>query len=207
MARPKKDSDSISASQRIENAYWSILECGSYSDITIANLARQAKVNHNTIYYYYNNIDDMAIKLFNKNIPLEIPRALLSFATTGDDNLTPLLSDQQLMKRWLRARLYTRGDSAFLMNCYKKAIIDTWFSTADIKHENLTDEDRIVLEFIFSGLVALIGNPLVEKNPGLLLSLLRLNLGKEIFSALTQITKSTKQKEAFCSRTNSQSDK
>jgi AcrR family transcriptional regulator len=192
MARPKNGSGSIAATQRIENAYWSILERGSYSDITIANLAHQAKVNHNTIYYHYNNIDDMAIKLFNKNIPLEISRAMLSFATTGDDNLTLLLSDQQLMKRWHRARLYTRGDSAFLMNCYKKAIIDTWFSTADIKHENLTDEDRIVLEFVFSGLVAVVGNPLVGENPSLLFSLLRLNLGKEIFLALSQITKSKK---------------
>lgn len=192
MARPKNGSGSIAAIQRIENAYWSILERGSYSDITIANLAHQAKVNHNTIYYHYNNIDDMAIKLFNKNIPLEISRAMLSFATTGDDNLTLLLSDQQLMKRWHRARLYTRGDSAFLMNCYKKAIIDTWFSTADIKHENLTDEDRIVLEFVFSGLVAVVGNPLVGENPSLLFSLLRLNLGKEIFLALSQITKSKK---------------
>jgi len=189
MARPKNDSSTVPAVERIEEAYWDILENGSYLDVTIANLAHQARVNHNTIYYYFENIDDMAIKLFIKNLPLEIPRSMLSFAKTGDNSLTYLLSDQQMMKRWLRARLYTRGDSAFLMNCYKKSIIDAWFSTADIKHEELTDEDRLVVEFIFSGLVAVIGSPLIEKNPSLFTSLLQRGIGREIITALNQITK------------------
>lgn len=106
--------------------------------------------------------------------------------------MTNLLSDQDLMKRWMRARLFIRGDSAFLMNCYKKSITDAWFATAAIKHEDLTDTDRIVSDFIFSGLIAVIGNPLVGKNPSLLTHLFELNIGKEILSTLSQIAKVAK---------------
>jgi hypothetical protein len=169
-----------------------MLSEGSFSKITISSLAKKAKVNHNTIYYYFENIDDMVIKLFHKNIPLEIPNAILSFATTGDNRLTNLLSNQDLMIRWMRARLFIRGDSAFLMNCYKKSITNAWFNTTAINHENLTDTDKVVMDFIISGLIAVIGSPLVGANPNLLSQLLELNIGKEIVSALSCIAKCPK---------------
>ena len=74
MSRPKSNSSELSAKMRIEEAFWKLLEEMPYEDISIKRLSSQANVNHKMIYYYYNNIDDMAKYLFEENIP---PRVFL----------------------------------------------------------------------------------------------------------------------------------
>ena len=68
MSRPKSNAPGPTAKMRIEDAFWALLEEMPYEDISIKRLSSQANVNHKTIYYYYNNIDDIAKELFEKNI-------------------------------------------------------------------------------------------------------------------------------------------
>ena len=189
MARPQKDVNEKPALERIEEAFWALLAQNPYSNITIARLAREAKVNHNTIYYYFDNIDDLASKLFYKNIAPEITQAILTFASTGDNQLTTLLENPEIMKRWQRTRLFIRGDSAYLMNCYKKCIIDTWFTAAAIEADDLTELEQVVLNFIISGLIAVIASPMVSAKPILLTQLLERPIGKEMAAALSSLHK------------------
>ena len=59
MARPK-EGIGPSAQQRIEEAYWALLESMPHEKITIGQLCTKAHINHNTFYYHYQNIDDLA---------------------------------------------------------------------------------------------------------------------------------------------------
>lgn len=133
MARPKRTTDALSASERIENAFWSLLAEYSYSKITISVLSKKAEVNHNTFYYYYENIDDMAEKLFKKNIATDILNQI--FSNLGNHNLSSslLLTEPLPALRWERAILFARSDSAFLTNIFKTAIMDAWLNAANIE--------------------------------------------------------------------------
>ena len=64
MARPKHSENEPTAYQRISEAYWAELAEKDYSKITVTSLARRAGVNHNLLYYYFENIDEMAIRFF-----------------------------------------------------------------------------------------------------------------------------------------------
>ena len=83
MARPKRVESTESARQRIEEAYWELLEEMPYSRITISKLSRKAAVNHNLIYYYYENIDDLAEKTFIKNVESGQPQMMISALLTS----------------------------------------------------------------------------------------------------------------------------
>lgn len=65
MARPKRSE--ADAYDRIQTAFWDLLAEKPFEKITIAALSKKAAVNHNLIYYYFENLYDMAEKLFKAN--------------------------------------------------------------------------------------------------------------------------------------------
>ena len=114
MARPKRNLGEKNALERIEDAFWEMLSNGSYSKITISSLAQHSKVNHNTIYYHFENIDDMAIKLFNKNLDKDFPTRIFSSFTTNGSISSDLSSDVEFRNRFARIQLFAQSDSIFL---------------------------------------------------------------------------------------------
>lgn len=188
MARPKRTTDALSASERIENAFWSLLAEYPYSKITISVLSKKAEVNHNTFYYYYENIDDMAEKLFKKNIATDILNQI--FSNLGNHNLSSslLLTEPLPALRWERAILFARSDSAFLTNIFKTAIMDAWLNAANIEKDLLSAEDYLELDFIFSGLASILGNR-TYNNPNMLATILDRELGVGITATFQRIIK------------------
>lgn len=57
MARPKKDSGSKGARQRIVEAYGRLARCKPLSDITVASVCREAGCNRTTLYYHFETFD------------------------------------------------------------------------------------------------------------------------------------------------------
>ena len=188
MARPKRTADLVSALERIENAFWSLLAEYSYSKITISVLSKKAEVNHNTFYYYYENIDDMAEKLFKKNIATDILTQIFSDLENHNLSSSLLLKEPLPALRWERAILFARSDSAFLTNIFKTAIMDAWLNAANIEKDLLSAEDYLELDFIFSGLVSILGNH-THNNPNMLATILDRELGVGITATFQRIIK------------------
>lgn len=188
MARPKRTADLVSALERIENAFWSLLAEYSYSKITISVLSKKAEVNHNTFYYYYENIDDMAEKLFKKNIATDILTQIFSDLENHNLSSSLLLKEPLPALRWERAILFARSDSAFLTNIFKTAIMDAWLNAANIEKDLLSAEDYLELDFIFSGLVSILGNH-THNNPNMLATILDRELGAGITATFQRIIK------------------
>ena len=188
MARPKQDPNTESALERIENAFWEMLAEGPYTDMTIAKLAKRAGVNHNTIYYHFDNIDDMAIRLFEKNITHEIPETLLSSPSENLDNLDFLFTSIDFLKRSKNIRLFARSNSSFLTNHLKQTVFQVWLDVAGITENDLSIENKLELEFIFNGLISIMGSPAIDENPDLIPAMLHRKFFQNVIDTLSQLS-------------------
>ena len=179
MARPRTDETGLHAKARIEEAFWELLGRMPYSEITVKKLANEAHVNHKTIYYYYDNIDAIARHLFAENIAENF---------TANNPMLSLLNGHpdEFIKSHIhtegarRALLYCRADSVFLNSIFKECIRKNWLSTIGISEDSLTEDDNIDLEFIFSGMIALLGKDFSYNNVDCVLRLFDRDIGKAI---------------------------
>ncbi|MBT1173477.1 TetR/AcrR family transcriptional regulator [Bifidobacterium sp. MA2] len=78
MPRPRRDSNIPPAKQRMENAFWTLLEEREYRRITVTDIVQRAQVNRNSFYYHFSGLPelaDAAILSEVKNSPLvqEVP--------------------------------------------------------------------------------------------------------------------------------------
>ena len=53
-------------SEKIENAFLSLLETHKYDDITISQICKRANINRSTFYCHYTDINDLIIKVEKK---------------------------------------------------------------------------------------------------------------------------------------------
>lgn len=156
MARPKKE-DSGQAAIRIEDAFWSMLAEMPYDRITVHGLSRRAKVNHNTFYYHFENIDDLAQKALEHNMIPEVPPLILHGLQKGSfDELISLMSEGK-EANFERACLAIQGNSPFLQSIVRDKFKSLWLTQLGIHEEDLTIEEEVELSFILNGLSATIG--------------------------------------------------
>lgn len=157
MARPKRTE--ANAYERIVNAFWTMLAEMPYSKITISGLSHRAGVNHNLIYYYFENIDGLAEKLFMENMESGEPQQLLRQILLGELETDEIIRQPEKTLVISRIRLFMRSNSSYLNQIAKNAIMAEWLKSVGKSKEQLTVEERIDLQFIFGGLTSVIGDP------------------------------------------------
>ena len=186
MSRPKSNSSELSAKMRIEEAFWKLLEEMPYEDISIKRLSSQANVNHKMIYYYYNNIDDMAQHLFEENIRIYFSESnpLLAVLSGQQEDF---LNSQFLEVGAKRALLYATSDSAFLNAIFKQYIQKNWLLSLNITEDDLSENEKVDLEFIISGMISLLGKDFSQNNILRVLGIFDRDLGKAIHSTLMNL--------------------
>lgn len=186
MSRPKSNSSELSAKMRIEEAFWKLLEEMPYDDISIKRLSSQANVNHKMIYYYYNNIDDMAQHLFEENIRIYFSKSnplLAVLSGQQEDFLNSQFSEVGAK----RALLYATSDSAFLNAIFKQYIQKNWLLSLNITEDDLSENEKVDLEFIISGMISLLGKDFSQNNILRVLGIFDRDLGKAIHSTLMNL--------------------
>lgn len=157
MPRPRADQAGLSAQERLEVAFWRLLAERPYADLTIGTLCRRAGVNHNAFYYYFANIDDMARVLFERNTMPELPRTLLPLLAAGLTDLDDWAGDDEVRAHLDRAILFARRSSPALRAVLKDSIIGVWMDAAGVDPARLTSVQRDQLEFVFGGLMSVLG--------------------------------------------------
>ena len=186
MARPKHQEGEPTAYDRIAEAYWAELSEKEYSKITISSLARRAGVNHNLLYYYFQNIDEMAVRFFEENTQGEVSAQFFVQALLQGKDIAPTLRENNQV-RMQRVRLYARGDSAFLTGISRKAVIKTWLDGSGKSWEDLSFEDRFDLHFVIGGLTSILGTSELSDTPSKLLSFTQREIGSAAREALNRI--------------------
>ncbi len=157
MARPKANQPGPSAKERLEQAFWDSLHEMPYDALTVSGISKRAKVNHNTFYYYYENIDDMAKQAFKNDLQDDALFFILLIFNQADkaqlENFdvifaNPLIRERMqkaadaeeiwqdaLSKRFTKIYAYLTNGSTYLIDLFKSSIIQLWvnYFNIDIK--------------------------------------------------------------------------
>lgn len=192
MARPKANQAAPSAQERLETAFWSMLAETPFTEITVSALSARAGVNHNTFYYYFGSIEDMARKLFERNMMPELPQTLLPLLAAGMTDFSGIAEDERLARHFERARLFACSGSSLLTGILRDSIMQLWLDTVGLASDDLDrqSEDRLV--FIFGGLVAALGDMGANATPERLAEIVASPLGRGLFETLAQIASRAK---------------
>lgn len=185
MSRPKKEI-SVNVKECIENAFWSQMEKGTYKDITIKSLAIEAGVNRNTVYYYYDSVADVARKTCERYADGEATLQIMRSILKGDRR--ELLNNPQTMSNWRKARLFAKDDSPYIKTMFQTKLRNNWCLAMGIEYDTQPEYKKMELDFIFAGLVELIGSDMVSENPSKLLEFLEGDLGKGIIKTMNSVT-------------------
>lgn len=135
------------------------METMPYGEITLATLARTAEVNHNTVYYHFSSLDEVALTCADENLIEEIPSLIVGGMLGVGELLGEHIEVQELRDRIHRLCLLASPDSPpWLVEHVKEAVLRLWLRSAGYEEWGDLDETKQVkLTFIFSGLMGLLG--------------------------------------------------
>ncbi len=158
MARPPKNQKGPSASERMVDSFWRILEQKPYSKITVSDIVKQAQVNRNAFYYHYENISDLANKAVQGLIAEEGPYMVAEMVKTNGAYLNEILSNLKQTELLKRVHLISGSfSSPYLTDMLKEAIINIWLKSFDVDKDKLDDQAHVILLFAVGGLVEVLG--------------------------------------------------
>lgn len=193
MARPRKAETQQAATVRIENAFWKLLEKERFADITVRLISQESGTNRNSFYYHYADIFDLASKAFSNNTDDEVTQILISALLADLNGEAPdegAAFDSGFLTHSKRIMLCARSDSAYLKELVGDMLKRVWFDAFSIKEELLTEAENLEVNFIFAGLVSVLGSKEVGDSPLKMYGLAKTELGKAIVAELKKIAAS-----------------
>lgn len=162
MARPRKNEEGPSAQQRLVQAFWDALEEGPYSTITVRGLASRAKVNHNTFYYYFGNIDDLAVKAYLSMPCDKLIDAFLDMALHSSFKAREMFRYPEMAENYHHVRLLLRHGSEELVKLVREGLLEQFEQRLGITKLSMTPYDIAKMTFIWGGISALIASDEAE---------------------------------------------
>ena len=185
--RPRKDDPQSAAPAKIEATFWRLLEEVGYSEITVRRISQTAGTNRNSFYYHYDSLEDLARKAFLNNA--EGARPLISSLIAGLRGSVEAAAHQGngLVAHAERVMLCARSESPFLKHMVNELLRNAWFDELGIDGTRLSEDDWAQVEFIFAGLVAVLGSNAVAKSPIIMTHLAEGRVGQACITALRQI--------------------
>ncbi|MDO4532206.1 MAG: TetR/AcrR family transcriptional regulator [Coriobacteriia bacterium] len=162
MARPKRVAGEKTAYERMEDAFWEMIAEMPYHKMTGKELRERAGVSHNTFYYYFSDMDDMACKLFEGLNIAEGPMTVFAAMQQGKHPASVVATIPDFSERYRKLCLLAGSGSPMLVGMLRKAAITAWLSAAGLSEADLTSEDRIDLEFAFGGGIALLASGMID---------------------------------------------
>lgn len=158
MARPKAAAAGSDAQTRIETAFWCLMAQKPYEEITVAALCDTAHVNHNTIYYHYGSIDEMALTFLDSMLALpQLKRAALGIKN-NQKAIHHFLNLPVVKERWEKACLFAGCGSPYLVGQFKQRMIQFWLQLAGVDGTQLADQEQACINYLFSGMMAILGD-------------------------------------------------
>lgn len=191
MARPKKSDKAKMATFKIENAFWKLLETESYSDITVLRICQESGINRNSFYYHYKDINDLAYTAFKSNASSDASEALLSALFSqawGNGERSMSSIDPSILHHAKKIMLCASSDSLFLNQLVRDLLKQSWFDALGIDEKLLNIIDELQIDFIFSGMSAVLGRAEISSSPFLMAELSRTEIGQSAFAVMKTIS-------------------
>lgn len=187
MPRPRKDDPQSAAPTKIEAAFWQLLEKVGYPEITVRRISQESGTNRNSFYYHYDGLEDLARKAFMNNAEIARPLILSLIAGLQGGVAQQLQLDEEVVVHAQRVMLCARSESPFLRRLVNELLRDTWFEELGVDAGRLSPEESMQVEFIFGGLVAVLGGPEVEESPLIMPALANSDMGRVAVKTLKGI--------------------
>jgi len=193
MARPKRGSE-VPAQERLKEAFWQMLDEVPLAEMTVSSLSRRAGVNHNTFYYYYENLDALAAQMLEQNLIPELPLRILNTFSQGTLSAEVFTSNEDFLQRYQRMCLMAGPhSSSWLKDALKSRVLALWLNALGATSETLDRKDGIVLEFMIGGLLTVLGTANVIDDLSALSRIMEGEMGRGIFSTIFQIAQTYRQ--------------
>ena len=166
MARPRKDQEGEGARDRIERAFWELLEEMPLRSVNVRMLSQRAGVNHNTFYYHFESIDDLALRQIGNNMPSEWFEVAATLASTSfadaELDVRRYSSSPDLQQRFRRFRLLLRSADAQLIEVGKRCALGMLLDALGVDPQTLGTHERLKLTFLIGGVTSLLASSEVE---------------------------------------------
>ncbi len=156
MARPRKDSNTPSAEERIYEAFWRLLETHRLQELSVSRIAAEAGCHRATFYYHFTDLSqlvDCAVKeetLGRSNLPYAVFRANTGF----DENVFSAEEYQVSVKR---IQLLARQGGMFeLRQAIASTCMEIWNAVLCPNGEPLKRDTRYALEYAMNGVIGML---------------------------------------------------
>ena len=156
MARPPKNAEGPSATERMEAAFWDCMKEMPFSEITVRDIVGRAKVNRNSYYYHYESMWDLAQESIEHAKFAALARVLLGYGTAdADDDADASAKQAHAGFDHLRVLASENGNQRLLEDA-KRAVVGEWLTAFDLDANTLPSTKRSSIDFVFGGLTALL---------------------------------------------------
>lgn len=160
MGRPKADEQS--APEKMQRAFWMLLEAKPYAQITISDITRASGLNRSAFYYHYTSIPELADDAIAALYAQSNVTAFIIHIIQQPNNTEAISDygkhiDDPVYRSCIRKIMLIAGShgSAALVRQLKDFVIDIWLSSINIKRESLSPAQRITAEFAASGILGM----------------------------------------------------
>ncbi|KFI94161.1 TetR family transcriptional regulator [Bifidobacterium saguini DSM 23967] len=162
MARPKTGEQS--APERMQDAFWQLLEQKPYAQITISDVTRLSGLNRSAFYYHYGNIPELADDAIASIYGDPDITAFIAHIIRQDEGIdaicdyaiASIATPQRVASIRKLALIAGPHGSTGLVNQLKSHVIEIWLATLGCDSEALNPGQRIVLEFASSGMLGIL---------------------------------------------------
>lgn len=158
MARPRKDQVGPTAFERMREVFWELLEEKPYSAITVKLITQRAGVNRNTFYYHFQNIDDMAMRFFEDNVPAKLVDMVVDAFMGGSIDIALVGKEPNIEEHYRRIRAVMRSGSPTLMQLGKERLMRSWMERAGLGEDELSAADKARINYVWGGITAVVGS-------------------------------------------------
>ena len=153
MGRPKKNTGTPEARQRIIDSFWDLLQDYRLRDITVGMIAREADCNRGTFYYHFNDMDDLVYSAIEEELrgDEQLSMDIFNMITgAGDEAIEKLLGGTRIQRLSLAIR---QGGTESVENVVKAVLIDMWRTVLCPDGGDLTEQTRLIIEYTSSGIL------------------------------------------------------
>lgn len=166
MARPRTNSPEPKARDALMDAFWETLAETPYQNISVRELCRRAKVNKNTFYYHFGNIEELARIAVDSALFRELGALLLSAEAADRESIVKLMAAPEMRLKALRAGVLLSSNGTALRDMTTQRIINVWH---ELLGEEPIEDDRLLrMRFLAGGLLAVLSGREAQEFPAIL---------------------------------------
>ncbi|RSX55117.1 AcrR family transcriptional regulator [Bifidobacterium dolichotidis] len=163
MSRPRRDSRTLPAKDRMENAFWDLLADHEFSKITVTDVVRVADVNRNSFYYHFSGLPELADASILREVE-HMPRPASPQAhmhlrpeTEWRFYCTTMLEEPEQRQRLDRLALLTGPNSSNeLMDSLRDFLRMTMMSILEIDTDSMDVKTSLLIDFSVGGILAVL---------------------------------------------------